>query len=80
MPLHFGRRERLADLPISMVAKVLLLNEMLGNNVTSSELARRMATTKQEIDRLIDLRHATKIDRIGKAMHALGRVLEIVVA
>ena len=62
------------------MAKVLLLNEMLANNVTSSKLARRMATTKQEIDRLIDLQHAAKIDRIGKAMHALGRVLEIVVA
>ena len=72
--------ERLVDLPISVAAKVLLLNEMLVKDVAPSELARRMDTTRQEVNRLIDLGHSTKIDRIGEAMHALGRDLEVVAA
>lgn len=59
---------------------MLLLNEMLAQGITPSELARRLDTTRQEVNRLIDLAHATKIDRIGEAMTALGRDLDVVVA
>lgn len=78
MPSKPLKGERLVDLPISVAAKVLLLNEMLAQAVVPSELARRMETTRQEVNRLIDLRHATKIDRIEEAMRALGRDMEVV--
>lgn len=71
--------ERMVDLPLSVAAKVLLLNEMLSQQVAPSELARRLGTTRQEVNRLIDLEHATKIDRIGEAMAALERELDVVV-
>lgn len=80
MPSRPQAGERLVDLPISVAAKVLLLNEMLTQSVTPSELARRMETTRQEINRLIDLDHSTKIDRLGDAMQALGRDLVVVAA
>jgi antitoxin HicB len=38
-----------------------------------------MGTSKQEANRLTDLKHATKIDRIADAMAALGRDLDLVV-
>jgi antitoxin HicB len=72
--------DRLVTLPASIAVKVLLLNQMLDQNVIPSELARRMATTRQEVNRLIDLKHTTRIDRIEDAMAALGRELELSVA
>lgn len=71
--------ERLIPVPASVATKILLLNEMLDQKVTPSELARRMGTTRQEINRLTDLAHATKIDRIEDAMMALGRIFQITV-
>jgi antitoxin HicB len=64
-------------IPPSVAAKVLLLNQMLQKKVIPAELARRMGTTPQEINRLIDLHHATKIDRIAQALEALGAELNI---
>ena len=72
--------ERLIPLPASVAVKVLLLNQMLEQNVIPSELARRMDTTRQEVNRLIDLKHTTRIDRIEEAMKALGRELKLSVA
>jgi antitoxin HicB len=65
------------ELPASVSAKVLLLNEMIRQKVRPAELARRLNTTPQEVNRLTNLRHATKIDRIASAMKALGKTLEI---
>jgi antitoxin HicB len=48
---------------------------MLHQKVRPIELARRIGTTKQEVNRLTDLRHATKIDRIDTALRALGKRL-----
>ena len=74
------RGDRLIPVPASVVAKILLLNQMLEQDIIPSELARRMATTRQEVNRLIDLKHTTRIDRIEEAMAALGRKLELSVA
>ena len=72
--------ERLIPLPLSVASKVLLLNEMLAQEVGPSELARRMNSLPQYVNRIIDLRHATKIDTIEQAMAALGKRLELLVA
>lgn len=71
--------ERLVGLPASVAAKVLLLNEMLGQQVTAAELARRLGTRPQDVQRLTDLSHASKIDTIDRALQALGRRLDVVV-
>ena len=80
MPSRARKDEDLVDLPSSVAAKVLLLNEMLAANVSKAELARRMGTQPQEVQRIVDLRHATKIDTVDKALRALGRHLELRVA
>jgi antitoxin HicB len=67
----------LVELPVSVAAKVLLLNEMLQQKVRPAELARRIGTTPQEVNRLTNIRHASKIDGIAVAMKALGKTLEI---
>jgi len=74
-PSKAKRTERFITLPPSISSKVLLLNEMISQQVSPSELARLMGTNPQEVNRLIDLKHATKIDRIGEALSSLGRTL-----
>ena len=76
-PSPLKRRQKFVELPVSLAAKVLLLNEMLRQKVRPAELARRLHTTPQEINRLTNIRHASKIDGIAEAMKALGKTLQI---
>ncbi|MBA5689570.1 hypothetical protein [Rugamonas apoptosis] len=55
----------------------MLLNEMLAQGVGPSELARRMGTIPQNVNRLIDVRHTSKLDSIEQAVAALGKHLEL---
>jgi antitoxin HicB len=71
------RGQALVELPPSLAAKVLLLNEMLRQKVRPAELARRIGTTPQEINRLTNLRHTTRIDRVDIALRALGKRLVV---
>lgn len=80
MPSKPLKGERGVVLPTSAWVKVLLLNEMIDQKVTASELARRMDTRPQEINRVIDLGHTTKIDTISDAFNVLGKRLELQVA
>lgn len=69
--------EVLIALPASVWAKVLLLNEMLTQRVTPAELARRLKTRPQDITRIVNLGHSTKIDTISAALRTMGKDLEI---
>lgn len=71
------RGQVMIDLPPSVGAKVLLLNEMLAQGTRPADLARRMNVRPQEVNRLTDLRHPTKIDTIAQALKALGKRLEL---
>jgi len=76
-PSKVRRGQSAVELPASLSAKVLLLNEMITQGVRPAELARRLNTTPQEVNRLTNLRHTTRIDGIDSALRALGRQLEI---
>ena len=65
------------ELPASAWAKVLLLNVQIAQGVSNVELAQRLGTRKQEVTRITDLGHPTKIDTIARALHALGKELTI---
>ena len=77
VPSKAKRNQAVVDLPTSLAAKVLLLNEMIAQNVRPAEHARRMNTSPQEINRLTNTRHKTRIDSIAKALQALGKQLEL---
>lgn len=77
LPSAPAEGERLVPLPPSAAAKVLLLNEMLAQKVSASELARRLHTRPQDVQRLTNLEHPTKIDTIAKALSCLGKQLEM---
>lgn len=71
------RGQNVIELPTSLSAKVLLLNEMATQGVRPAELARRLNTTPQEVNRLTNVRHTTRIDGIAAALQALGKHLDI---
>lgn len=75
LPSKPKRGQRLIELTPSIAAKVLLLNEMLRQKVRPAELARRLGTTPQEVNRLTNIRHTTRIDRVDAALRALGKRL-----
>ena len=64
-------------LPALETAKVLLLNEMVAQGVKKAEMARRLDVHMPQVDRLLDLRHNTKIDFLEKAAGKLGKNLNI---
>lgn len=72
--------ERLVCVCANVVAKVLLLNEMIAQDVGPSELARRMGTIPQNVNRLIDVRHTSKLESIEQAVGALGKHLRLSLA
>ncbi|AHF77917.1 Toxin-antitoxin system, antitoxin component, HicB family [Sodalis praecaptivus] len=65
------------DVPLSVASKVVLLNAFVDSGLTQVELASRMGVKKQEVTRLFDLHHSTKIDTVQRAMVALGKRLEL---
>ena len=77
LPSRIRRGEVGISLPASLFAKVLLPNAMLEQQITPSALARKLHTTPQTVNRIVDLRHATKIDTIDQALGALGKRLEL---
>ena len=77
VPSKPKRGQHLVELPASYAAKVLLLNEMAIQKVRPAELARRLKITRQEVNRLIDRHHVSKIDGIAGALKALGKNLEL---
>ena len=74
------RGQVMIDLPPSVGAKVLLLNEMLVQGTRPVDLARLMNIRPQEVNRLTTLRHPTKIDTVADALRALGKRLELLLA
>jgi antitoxin HicB len=74
------RSQKLVELPPSVAAKVLLHNEMVRQKVRPIDLARRMGIPRQEITRVLNLKHNTKIETTAQALHALGKRLELRVA
>lgn len=76
-PSRQKRGQEFVELPSSVAAKVLLLNEMIRQKVRPAELARRLKTTPQEVNRLTNIRHTSRIDGIAGAMKVLGKTLEI---
>lgn len=61
-------------------AKLALYAEMIAQGVRKSELARRLGWHLPQVDRLFDLRHASRLDQIEAAARALGKRVEVALA
>lgn len=80
LPTPKKRGEHLACLPINTAMKAALYLAMREQNVSKSELARRLGLDEKETRRMLDPRHGTKVPALERALHVLGKRLELVVA
>jgi antitoxin HicB len=55
--------------------KVRVYKELQSSGVRRSELARRLGQHAPQVDRLFNLRHASKVDQLDAALRAVGKRL-----
>lgn len=77
LPSKAERGGELVALHLSAWTKVQLLNLRIEKNARPADLARAMGVKPQEVTRILDLHHATKIDTMAAAFKAMGVELEI---
>jgi antitoxin HicB len=58
-------------------AKLGVYRAMTEQGIKKAELARRLGWHMPQVDRLFDLRHASRLDQIEAAARALGRHVEV---
>ena len=61
-------------------AKLGVYRAMTEQGIKKSELARRLGWHMPQVDRLFDLKHASRLDQIEAAARALGRQVEVSVS
>ena len=61
-------------------AKLGVYQAMTNQGIKKSELARRLGWHMPQVDRLFDLRHASKFDQIEAAANALGKHVHVQIA
>ncbi len=64
-------------LPTQTALKVLLYQAMREEGVTKSKLARRLNWHGPQVDRLFEMKHASRLDQLDSAFRALGRRLSV---
>lgn len=74
------RGERMVSTPVTTALKAAVYVAMREQNVSKSELARRMHVHEKEARRMLDPNHPTKAPTLERALAALGRRAEIAVS
>lgn len=76
-PPTIGHDGPTVALPPLLVAKVELYNAMLAQRVNKAELGRRLRWHLPQVDRVLDIRHASRLDQLEQALAAVGKRLEL---
>jgi antitoxin HicB len=76
-PRRPKRRHRFITLPALTQAKIELYRQMRAAGIGKAELARRLDCHLPQIDRLLNLSHASRLDQIEQALLAVGKRLTI---
>lgn len=66
-----------AVVPTLTAAKSLLYRAMRSQGVGKAELARRLGWHAPQVDRVLDVRHRSRMDQIDAALGALGARLRV---
>lgn len=64
-------------LPALSVAKIALYQAMQAKGMTKAELSRLLNCHPPQVDRLLDLTHASRLDQIEAALKALHLALDV---
>jgi antitoxin HicB len=76
LPSPVAGRPRVV-LPALTAAKVLLYRAIREAGVRKADLARRLGWHGPQVDRLLDLDHASRLDQIEAALAVLGKRLSV---
>jgi antitoxin HicB len=79
IPAPRAKGQEYVSLPALSVAKIELYRAMRADGVGKAALAKRLGVALPQIDRLLDLRHASRLDAIERAFARLGRTMEVVI-
>jgi antitoxin HicB len=71
------KRGPCVTLPALTEAKLALYVSMRAGRISKSELARRLNCHLPQADRLLNLRHGSRLDQLEAAFRALGKELSV---
>lgn len=74
-PSAVSRGRHVVPVAALVAAKLALRAAMRMQGISNTELARRLGVTEAVVRRLVDPDHASRLDRVVAALHALGRGL-----
>ena len=77
LPCKARRGQRTVRPSALECAKLGVYRAMTEQGIKKAELARRLGWHMPQVDRLFDLRHASRLDQIEAAARALGRHIEV---
>ncbi len=76
-PSAVKRGQRLVPVPLWLAPKLALYVAMRDQQVSNSELARRLGVHEQVIRRMLDPKHASKAEKTQAALAALGKQMTV---
>lgn len=76
-PGSLKRGMRKVPVPALSEAKFMLYNALRSAGIRKIELARRLKCSPSQVDRLLDVRHKSKLDQLEAAFAALGKRLSV---
>jgi antitoxin HicB len=79
IPAPKARAKDYVTLPTLSALKIELYRAMRAEGLGKAALAKRLGVALPQIDRLLDLRHASRLDAMERAFAAIGRTMDIVV-
>jgi len=79
-PSRVKRGQRMVRPSALECAKLGVYQAMTEQGIKKAELARRLGWHMPQVDRLFDLKHASRLDQLEAAARALGRQVEVRVA
>jgi len=77
LPSRPAKGQATVQLPPMSVAKIGLYQAMRAQGIKKADLARSLGVNMPQVDRLLDLRHASKLEQIEAALRAVGKVLAV---
>jgi antitoxin HicB len=76
VPSSVKRRTRVV-LPALTEAKLALYSAMRAERISKTELGKRLNCHLPQVDRLLNLRHGSRLDQLEAAFRALGKELSV---
>jgi antitoxin HicB len=71
------RNHRLVPVPLWLAPKLALYLAMRDQEISNSELARRLGVHERVVRRMLDPQHATKAEKIQAALAVLGKQMTL---